>query len=235
MTYTKFDNLEPEKRERIMNAAIDEFVRNGYEKASTNEIVKKAGISKGSLFQYFHNKKALYLYVLDDVSKVTLAILDEMDWNERDFFIRLRDIGRIKFTVVQKYPEAFRFLKSAAEEDAEEVKPEIESRHKRMLDSGIGKIYENIDWTLFRDDMDLQKMIQIINWTMVSYGEEQRKKIPSFHEMNREMFQEWEQYFDILKRCFYKNQEEVGSGVSRSNEEPDKVLRKGEGSGSAEP
>ncbi|WP_234970565.1 TetR/AcrR family transcriptional regulator [Aedoeadaptatus urinae] len=43
--YSKFNNLKPEKQKQIINAAIKEFVRNGFEKASTNEIVKRANIS----------------------------------------------------------------------------------------------------------------------------------------------------------------------------------------------
>ena len=54
------DGLDPEKRDRIINAAIEEFARYPFEKASTNNIVKKAGISKGLLFHYFDSKQALY-------------------------------------------------------------------------------------------------------------------------------------------------------------------------------
>jgi len=43
----KFLALEPEKQSRIINAAIKEFVHKGYNKASTNEMVKDADISKG--------------------------------------------------------------------------------------------------------------------------------------------------------------------------------------------
>ena len=36
-----------------------EFAQSGFEKASTNEIVKRSNISKGSLFNYFNSKKDL--------------------------------------------------------------------------------------------------------------------------------------------------------------------------------
>ena len=63
--FSKFLNLKPEKQERILEAAIKEFADKGFEKASTNEIVKEAGISKGILFHYFQNKKKLFLFVFD--------------------------------------------------------------------------------------------------------------------------------------------------------------------------
>ncbi|WP_235439744.1 TetR/AcrR family transcriptional regulator [Paenibacillus sp. DMB20] len=102
----KFYGLEPEKRERIINAAIKEFARNGYDKASTNEIIKEAEISKGSLFNYFNSKKELYLFLLEYLVEVIDKILDEIDLNETDIFKRLRDVGFIKFKIMKKTPSS---------------------------------------------------------------------------------------------------------------------------------
>ena len=52
-----FKNIDIEKRDRIINSALEEFSKNRFEKASTNNIVKNANISKGLLFHYFANKK----------------------------------------------------------------------------------------------------------------------------------------------------------------------------------
>ena len=46
-------NLKKEKQDRMINAALKVFAMNGYQKASTDDIVKEAGISKGLLFHYF--------------------------------------------------------------------------------------------------------------------------------------------------------------------------------------
>src|SRR5690625_5871532 len=45
--YDQFNKLKTIKKRTIINAAIQEFVKNGFDHASTNEIVKKANISKG--------------------------------------------------------------------------------------------------------------------------------------------------------------------------------------------
>src|SRR5690625_5398364 len=63
--YSKFINLKSDKQKEIINAAIMEFVQSGFEKASTNEIVKRSNISKGSLFNYFNSKKDLYVYLIE--------------------------------------------------------------------------------------------------------------------------------------------------------------------------
>ena len=64
-----FFNLPPEKRETIMNAAIEEFADYGLENASTNRIVKNSGIAKGSFYQYFEDKQDVFMHLLDLIEK----------------------------------------------------------------------------------------------------------------------------------------------------------------------
>lgn len=97
--YSKFNNLKPEKQKQIINAAIKEFVRNGFEKASTNEIVKRANISKGSLFNYFNSKKDLYLYLIEYSSKAIVNLNEEIDLSETDLFKRIERVALQKFYV----------------------------------------------------------------------------------------------------------------------------------------
>jgi AcrR family transcriptional regulator len=59
-----FFNLPPDKRETIMNAAIEEFADYGLENASTNRIVKNSGIAKGSFYQYFEDKQDVFMHML---------------------------------------------------------------------------------------------------------------------------------------------------------------------------
>jgi AcrR family transcriptional regulator len=59
-----FLNLNEEKRNIIINAAIDEFAEYGLENASTNRIVANSGIAKGSFYQYFEDKQDVFMYLL---------------------------------------------------------------------------------------------------------------------------------------------------------------------------
>ena len=59
-----FFNLPQEKRDIIINAAIEEFAEYGLENASTNRIVKNSGIAKGSFYQYFEGKEDIFRYLL---------------------------------------------------------------------------------------------------------------------------------------------------------------------------
>lgn len=205
--YSKFNSLDPQKQQRIIRAAMEEFVRSGYEKASTNEIVKNAGISKGSLFQYFSSKKDLYFFLYEEASKAIDLIYEEMDWNETDLFKRLRKIGETKLRIFQKYPLAFDFIYRFSQEKAAEVKDEIARKGKQIMDRGFGKLYENIDWSKFRADIDLEAAVRVLNWTMLGFAEEQKQKLPTVGEVKAEMMEEWERYFHLLETCFYKTEQ----------------------------
>src|SRR5678815_5599978 len=50
-----------ERREEILDAALTEFARRGYEGASTDAIAREVGISQPYLFRLFGTKKGLYL------------------------------------------------------------------------------------------------------------------------------------------------------------------------------
>jgi len=58
-----FFNLPEDKSKRIINAAIEEFAEYSFEQASINRIIAASGISKGSFYQYFDDKKDLYSHM----------------------------------------------------------------------------------------------------------------------------------------------------------------------------
>lgn len=60
-----FLNLPEEKRERILRAAIKEFGMRNVQEGNLSNIVKDAGIARGSIYQYFTTKEELYIYIFD--------------------------------------------------------------------------------------------------------------------------------------------------------------------------
>lgn len=69
MAKQTFFNLPEEKRNLIVNAAIDEFAEYGFEASSINRIVANSGISKGSFYQYFEDKMDVFKYLMDVIAK----------------------------------------------------------------------------------------------------------------------------------------------------------------------
>ncbi len=93
-----FFNLPDKKRQTITDLAIAEFANNDYQNASITKIVKQAKIAKGSFYQYFEDKKELYLYLVDLANKEKLAFVQQAKLPEpkMGFFPYLRwlfDVG----------------------------------------------------------------------------------------------------------------------------------------------
>lgn len=205
---SKFFNLEQEKQERILNAATKEFAEKSYANASTNEIVKDAGISKGLLFHYFKNKKELYLFLYDYYLEVIVNdLFAKIDLDEPDIFKKYRGITFIKFELMKKHPEMFNFIRTAFEEDSPEVKVEFDKRSKDVLKSSYSRLASSIDVTRFKEGIDVQKAMNIIFWSLEAFGyqkNDQTKEIP-LDQLNIEDFiGELDDYIELLKQAFYK-------------------------------
>lgn len=77
MPKSTFFNLPEEKRELILNLAIEEFAEKDYKNASISNLVARAGIAKGSFYQYFEDKRDLYLYLIQLAGEEKKRFLDQ--------------------------------------------------------------------------------------------------------------------------------------------------------------
>lgn len=204
---SKFLQLEPEKRDRILNAAISEFAQKGFKNASTNEIVKEAGISKGLIFHYFKNKKQLYLFLYDYLMEIMKEEYFHKPWlEETDFLEKMRMASLTKLELFRKYPLIFKFFLTAYSETDDEVRNEVADRNQKLIESNIPKVYDNVDLSKIRDGVDPKKAIHLIVWALEGYA---NSKIPEFKTMGEKEFSDMvidlRTYLEILKQCFFKS------------------------------
>lgn len=69
MVKQTFLNLSIEKQERVIEAARSEFSRASLNQASVANIIKDAGIPRGSFYQYFNDLEDIFYYILESHSK----------------------------------------------------------------------------------------------------------------------------------------------------------------------
>jgi len=101
----KFFDLKKEKQDRIINAALKVFALNGFQRASTDEIVKEASISKGLIFHYFTSKLGLYSFLYDYSTRfMTLEVTTNVPKDETDVFALLEKILEAQSDAMSQYP-----------------------------------------------------------------------------------------------------------------------------------
>ncbi len=92
-----FFNLPDEKRARLLDILLDEFSKNDYKNVSIGRVAERAGIAKGSFYQYFADKKDCYLYLIQLGMDEKTAFLRQTPPQETgDMFAQLRwlmDVG----------------------------------------------------------------------------------------------------------------------------------------------
>lgn len=162
----KFWDLKKEKQDRMINAAFKVFSQYGYYHASTDEIVKTAGISKGLLFHYFGSKKGVYAFLYDYATRfVTLELTGHVEKNENGYFELYEQILAAKVASMAQYPYIFLFLNKADEEDYLEAVDEISERREkyhRIMEA----LRERADVTKLTEKADYRKTWDVMDFTV---------------------------------------------------------------------
>ena len=181
--------IDPDKRDRIINAAIEEFASFPYEKASTNNIVKNAGISKGLLFHYFSSKKQLYETLLKFVVRTLYhTVIDKINWDETDLFERIKQAAMVKLEVSRVYPHMFDFMqKILIRECAGSVEKVMELYKSYGLEIELlyeGFFTKNVDYSKFRDPSTITETINIVRWSLEKYAEDQMLRFSAYDKLD---------------------------------------------------
>jgi len=196
-----FFNLEEGKRIKIIKAAKAEFLNKPLRKARVSNIVTKASIPRGSLYQYFEDLDDLYYYIVEEV------------------FTEIFDAG---FSYSEMTNDLFEFAKISFDFDYQGFKKE--SRHKYMSNvfrsiSGNNEYLEMYNKKRTKYIEDILDRLDLSN-IRFNTREEQIKMYQMIQELkisviNRTMmknlskeeaFSEFEWYLDILKTGLLKEE-----------------------------
>lgn len=178
-----FLRIPEEKQLRILQAAVAEFARNGYESANTNRIAKSAGISVGSLFQYFKSKEDLFLATVEFGSaelKKELSSLAEAGI-EGDFFQMVEHILRTVQRHSRENPDLIRLYNEMTSQDSlplvtkqvESIEAFTSRLYSELLEAAKneGQVRQDCDTGIFAFLLDNLFMMLQFSYTCNYYKE----------------------------------------------------------------
>ena len=132
-----FDNIAPEKRERIINAATAEFALKGFENANINNIAKKADVSVGSLYKYFENKQDMFLTIIHYSIATMEDMLNELLESNEDILLKVEHIIR----TIQQYSKQNVLIVKLYNVMTSENNPRFASQFAFEMESMTARIY----------------------------------------------------------------------------------------------
>lgn len=198
-----FDALPPERQEAIIRASVEGFGRNSYKEASTEDIARRAGMSKGLLFFYFRNKKALYLRTLDYLmDKVVEWVVDDGFYTIDDFFDLMLYAGEQKLSTLKRWPWALEFSIRAFYADHSDIRDTLANWTQAQVEDMYGRFFKNVDFNRFRDGVDPREVLDMLIMLGDGYL---HQRLSSKEPINLEDFMTvYRKWCEILRSWAYK-------------------------------
>lgn len=101
-----------DRKEELLEAALEEFSAKSFEEASLNRIIKDAGISKGTFYYHFQDKQALYLSLIQAAVDAKLEFMstrlrDYVHDDDLSIFESLKLQARFGIEFAKEYPRYY--------------------------------------------------------------------------------------------------------------------------------
>ncbi|MCT7374973.1 TetR family transcriptional regulator C-terminal domain-containing protein [Chelativorans salis] len=125
--------IQREKRELILEAALEVFAQHGFRGATIDQIAEAAGMSKPNLLYYFKSKEAIFVTLIDRLMEAWLAPLREMD-AEGDPVTEVRSYIRRKIEMARDFPRESRLFANEILQGAPRTLPLLEGELKELVD-----------------------------------------------------------------------------------------------------
>ena len=162
-----FYKLPQEKQARILAAAKREFTQVRYSDASINQIIREAGIPRGSFYQYFEDKKDIFLYFLQDYRAEILRGFSQVVKDMSGDFLKALDVF-IDDIMEESYREPERGFRIILSEPWIFERIWEDMLDRECVDKDVCRVREEnrtaIDWSLLdlEDEAEIDVFIHIL-------------------------------------------------------------------------
>ncbi|MCO5163087.1 MAG: TetR family transcriptional regulator C-terminal domain-containing protein [Mesorhizobium sp.] len=125
--------IQTEKRDTILEAALEVFSTHGFRGSTIDQIAAAAGMSKPNLLYYFRRKEDIFTTLIQRLLDTWLAPLRELD-DEGDPLTELRSYIRRKIEMARDYPRESRIFANEILQGAPRILPMLEGELKQLVD-----------------------------------------------------------------------------------------------------
>ncbi len=159
-----FQKIDPDKRERLLREAARLFAERGFNQTDVAELAHRAGIAKGSIYNYFDNKEDLYLYVCrDGIERSRRAVYGEVDF-AWDIYRQVEHIFIKGAQFVRDYPEYLILYSNISSAGMERFSAQMSLEVEKYTADRLKKIIRrDMRQGIVRKDLDVNLTAFLIN------------------------------------------------------------------------
>ncbi len=128
--------IQQEKRELILEAALDVFSVHGFRGSTIDQVAEAAGMSKPNLLYYFRSKEDIHATLMQRLLHTWLAPLREFD-DADDPVVEIRSYIRRKLEMARDYPRESRLFANEILQGAPRIMPMLEGELKELVDEKV--------------------------------------------------------------------------------------------------
>ena len=113
----------PEKRQRILEAALKVFAERGFYNAKVSEVARAAGVADGTIYLYFQNKDDLLINLFEDrMEWIIRRVQDELAKTDGTVMARIRKMLHLHVGLASLDPELAEFITVELRQSAKFIK-----------------------------------------------------------------------------------------------------------------
>ena len=131
--------IQTEKRELILEAALEVFSTHGFRGATLDQIAEAAGMSKPNLLYYFRRKEDIHGALLERLLETWLAPLRALD-GRGDPMAELRAYIRRKLEMARDFPRESRLFANEILQGGPRVLPMLSGELRQLVDDKVAVI-----------------------------------------------------------------------------------------------
>lgn len=206
-----FWELPEEKRTQILSVCLEEFARYGYAGSSTNRIVERAGIAKGSLFKYFENKEDLYLFILDwSAQKILGSLQARLKDLPADLCERVLVYTAMEMDLYIENPLLYKIFKRAMANDGSTLYQRVYEKYYRNALAFLPVIFDGVDTASLRWGLPATlDVLGLVLKGMKDTFEQQSEREPDLPALKESSLQRLDGILTILKTGIYKKSSQL--------------------------
>ena len=204
-----FDNISEKKKKRIIDACMAEFGEHGYAASSMDGVIRKAGISKGGLYEYVSSKLELFLFTINHAYSELYKYLKERLRFEKeglqdDLLLRLRHVAELAIDFYLEHPDYIFLLVRTSNLPDEKIAVQV--------DKIFGHYFFDLFGNAERDRLRYpgEKVLELAMWllakTRLDFISEIRKETDPV-KIRSDYMENWEFYLGVMEAGIYSKTE----------------------------